>query len=419
MIHVDALRQTGLRSTEVVVGSEVTSTILGLSAAQLQQAGGSFTAQEIAQQPAIWQQLAAEFAQKETALRNWLNPLLQRPDLRIIFTGAGTSAYIGQTVVPHLINTLAHHSQRVEAVSTTDLVSHPDLYLSAEVPTLLVSFGRSGNSPESVAALQIVDARVAQSFHLMISCNAQGQLARFANHKPNCALWLLPDACHDRSFAMTSSFTGMLLATLLLFAPDAAAMQQALALSTQVLRQQAQIRQLAQTPCRRMVFLGAGCLKGIAQEEALKYLELTSGQIGSYFESPLGFRHGSKSLVDANTQIVLLKSTDPYSQQYDLDLVRELQSDGRALAIEVLDVALWQEPSDAERLLPDVWTAFPYIVYCQTLAFYKALQLGICPDNPCPGGEVNRVVQGVTIYPLPDVQASATPTVLAAARGNR
>lgn len=412
-------RQSGLRSTEVVVCSEVTSNILGLTLAQLQQAGGSDTAQEIAQQPAIWRQLAVEFSAKESALRSWLQPILQRPDLRIIFTGAGTSAYIGQTVVPHLINKLAHSGQRVEAVSTTDLVSHPDLYLCAEVPTLLVSFGRSGNSPESVAALQVVDARVAQSFHLMISCNAQGQLARFANHKPNCALWLLPDACHDRSFAMTSSFTGMLLATLLLFAPDSAAMQQAVSLSEQVLRQHEQIRQMAQTPCRRMVFLGAGCLKGIAQEAALKYLELTSGRIGSYFESPLGFRHGPKSLVDADTQIVVLKSTDPYSQQYDLDLVRELRTDGQALAIAVLDATLWNSPSPSELNLSDVWTAFPYIVYCQTLAFYKALQLGICPDNPCPGGEVNRVVQGVTIYPLPEVNLTATTAVMTAARGNR
>ncbi len=410
-----------------MVCSEVTSTMLGLSAAQLQQAGASFTAQEISQQPAIWQQLAAEFAYKETMLRSWLQPLLQLPDLRIIFTGAGTSAYIGQTVVPHLINKLPMTGQRVEAVSTTDLVSHPELYLTPELPTLLVSFGRSGNSPESVAALQVVDARVAQSFHLMISCNSQGQLATFAKGKTNCALWLLPDACHDRSFAMTSSFTGMLLATLLLFAPDRSAMQRAVSLSELVLQQHEPIRQLAQSSCRRIVFLGAGCLKGIAQEAALKYLELTSGQIGSYFESPLGFRHGPKSLVDGQTQIVVLKSTDSYSQQYDLDLVQELHSDGRALAITVLDVAKWSAPGSCVQEIPDVWIAFPYIVYCQTLAFYKALQLGISPDNPCPGGEVNRVVQGVTIYPLPEPmpnqmasgQATKTNSASTAARGNR
>jgi tagatose-6-phosphate ketose/aldose isomerase len=405
------------RGGSVVVCADKNSTMLGLSAAQLQQAGASWTAQEISQQPAIWQQLATEFTAIEASLRSWLQPLLALPNLRIIFTGAGTSAYIGQTVVPHLINKLPLPGQRIEAISTTDLVSHPQLYLTAETPTLLVSFGRSGNSPESVAALAVVDALVAQSFHLMISCNADGQLARFAKDKANCALWLLPDACHDRSFAMTSSFTGMLLATLLLFAPDVQAFQQATLLSEQVLLQHQSIRQLAQTPCRRIVFLGAGCLKGIAQEAALKYLELTSGQIGSYYESPLGFRHGPKSLVDGQTHIVLLKSCDAYSRLYDQDLRQELQANGRAQAITELDIADWATLPDSA--MTDVWSAFPYIVYCQTLAFYKALQLGVTPDNPCPGGEVNRVVQGVTIYPLPETAAIARDVVLTAARGNR
>ena len=30
----------------------------------------------------------------------------------------------------------------------------------------------------------------------------------------------------------------------------------------------------------------------------------------------------------------------------------------------------------------------------------ESMQADITPDNPCPTGEVNRVVQGVTLYPL-------------------
>ena len=88
------------------------------------------------------------------------------------------------------------------------------------------------------------------------------------------------------------------------------------------------------------------------------------------------------------------------------------------LAITVLDVALWSANGNSTPEISDVWTAFPYIVYCQTLAFYKALQLGISPDNPCPGGEVNRVVQGVTIYPLPEVETSPTKVGWSVVRGN-
>jgi tagatose-6-phosphate ketose/aldose isomerase len=35
------------------------------------------------------------------------------------------------------------------------------------------------------------------------------------------------------------------------------------------------------------------------------------------------------------------------------------------------------------------------------LAFESSLALGLTPDNPCPTGEVNRVVKGVTIYRYP------------------
>ena len=40
-----------------------------------------------------------------------------------------------------------------------------------------------------------------------------------------------------------------------------------------------------------------------------------------------------------------------------------------------------------------------YILFAQTLAVLKSLSLDITPDNPCPTGEVNRVVKGVTLYP--------------------
>ncbi|MFB5208154.1 hypothetical protein ABGA94_20515, partial [Stenotrophomonas sp. 3diitr2024] len=38
----------------------------------------------------------------------------------------------------------------------TSLLTHPALYLQRDRPTLLVSFGRSGSSPESVAAVERV-----------------------------------------------------------------------------------------------------------------------------------------------------------------------------------------------------------------------------------------------------------------------
>ena len=64
------------------------------------------------------------------------------------FTGAGTSQYVGDTVVPYL---RAHGDTQAfsfESIGTTDIVAKPEDYLIKDEPTLLVSFARSGNSPK-------------------------------------------------------------------------------------------------------------------------------------------------------------------------------------------------------------------------------------------------------------------------------
>lgn len=57
---------------------------------------------------------------------------------------------------------------------------------------------------------------------------------------------------------------------------------------------------------------------------------LTDGRVVSIGESPLGFRHGPKTIVNGSTLVVTLLSNDAYTRQYDLDLLRELRSDGVA-----------------------------------------------------------------------------------------
>jgi tagatose-6-phosphate ketose/aldose isomerase len=369
---------------------------LQLCTTELEQAGGYWTAREIQQQPDLWRQVKQEHQQKQRALQDFLQPLLAKTDLRIILTGAGTSAYIGAALAAFVQQQLPFATQKVEAISTTDLVSHPSLYLDARLPTLLVSYGRSGNSPESVAAVELADQLVPQVQHLMITCNAEGKLASYAKrHSDHSAVYQLPEQSHDQSFAMTSSFSSMYLATLLTFAKEHSAFEQACSLAENVLQHKLpEIKTQAEQPCQRMVFLGSGPLKAIAQEAALKYLELTAGLVISSFESPLGFRHGPKSLINSETQILLLQSSDPYSSLYDQDLLAELQRDDLALNSAVLSETLL----GGSNTLPDVWLTLPFIIWCQALAFYKALQLKVSPDNPCPGGQVNRVVQGVTLY---------------------
>ena len=49
--------------------------------------------------------------------------------------------------------------------------------------------------------------------------------------------------------------------------------------------------------------------------------------------------------------------------------------------------------------MENIMLGLDFIMFAQTLAVMKSLSMGITPDNPCPTGEVNRVVKGVILYP--------------------
>ena len=208
--------------------SAVTTTILGVDQAAWHSAGGATTAREIAQQPSVWPDIAALLTAQRPALDAFLAPLLARSNLRIVLTGAGTSAFIGECLAPAMLGL----GIRAEAVPTTDLVSGPACFLQPEVPTLLVSFARSGGSPESVAAVTLADQLLNEVHHLVITCNPDGELHRMAQDRANAFVLLLPDATHDRGFAMTTSFTSMLLAAALAFKVVAATDVGAIAAAT-------------------------------------------------------------------------------------------------------------------------------------------------------------------------------------------
>jgi tagatose-6-phosphate ketose/aldose isomerase len=217
----------------------------------------------------------------------------------------------------------------------------------------------------------------------------------------------MPERTNDVGFAMTSSLTSMLLSCLLLLGPAQADDGQTLARAAQyVIDSKAEIRTLAQTKRQRFVYLGSGPLQGLARESALKLLELTAGEVVTYYDSPLGFRHGPKSVLDADTLVVVYLSTDPHTRLYDLDIVAEIRSQLGQDAVTVLST----EPIPADlgpavvvpglAGLDDALVAVPYLVFAQYLALFTSLEYAKTPDDPFPSGEVSRVVKGVTIHPM-------------------
>ncbi len=370
-------------------------TILGYSETELKVKNAYWTAYEIAQQPHVWKKLEKYISEKRETIDEWLSEPFSDPHCRIILTGAGTSAYIGESIAPYLSKKL---SKPVEAISTTNIVAAPDEYLFKDRTTLVISYARSGNSPESVATCKLCDQLIKNVFHLIITCNKDGELATKDDNRDNRYVLLMPEETNDKSFAMTSSFTSMLLSTACIFKLEKNIYPKSMSLSEKILSPDLlkKINTLSHQQFNRVVFLGKGGLSGIAREAALKMLELNNGDIDCYFESPLGFRHGPKLIINNNTLVVVLKSSAKYSQQYDNDLIDEILADKQTDHI----VDLMEFLECAETDIDDLWLTLPYILFCQILAFNKSLSLSHTPDNPCPTGEANRVVQGVKIYPF-------------------
>lgn len=358
--------------------------------------GGNDTAAEIAHQPSMWRELAQVLAASQKDIEAFLGGCLQNPKQRVILTGAGSSAYIGEIAADHLNALLPCE---VRAVATTSLLTHSELYLDADVPTLLVSFARSGNSPESVAAVTLARSVVRELRCLNITCNASGQLAVQAPQDGTAYNLLMPAGSCDRAFAMTSSFTCMLLAVLCVLSPGwpLGRLAGLGALGEQALYTWSQtVAAVGQRRVDRVVYLGSGPLEALAKEAALKVLELTTGRVIAMANTPLGFRHGPKAVLDSQTMVIMFRSSKPLARRYEQDLLDELERE------QVVGCCLTVGPqADLTLEVPgwaDAWLAPLWLLVAQQFALHQSALLKLRPDSPFVGGTLNRVVQGVTIY---------------------
>ena len=385
--------------------------MLNYSREQLVDLGAEITTREIHQQPQVWQVAFDAYRAHQTEIEDFIDSIDGKYDyVKVIFTGAGTSAYVGDTLIPYLRSIYDEQKWNFNSVATTDIVANPLTHLRKDVPTVLVSFARSGNSPESVATVDLAKQLVDELYQVTITCAAEGKLAHQAHGDERNLLLLQPSPSNDAGFAMTSSFTSMMLTALLVFDKSELAVKEEkvaslIALSQQTLDRVDEIQDLVNLDFNRVIYLGAGPFFGLAHEAQLKILELTAGQVATMYESPVGFRHGPKSLVNEQTIVLVFGSTDPYTKQYDLDLVREVAGDEIARKVILLTdkaegLAQVEEVEMPSKLLDDVYRTFPYIIYGQLFALLTSLKVKNRPDTPSPTGTVNRVVQGVVIHPF-------------------
>lgn len=393
---------------------KVISKLLGLEISKLEDCSGLNTAKEIIQQPDTWRESVKNLIKNKIEIKSFIDSFLSKKEFRIILTGAGTSAFAGEVCEPYLTSLL---NKRVEAIATTDLVASPKSYFIKDIPTLLVSFARSGNSPESVHAVNLASQLVDDLYQIVITCNENGKLAKNTVNDEKSLLLLMPPQTNDLGFAMTSSFTTMVLNAMVVFNIDnienfsSDVDKLSNSVNDFIEDNIEKVTSLANKDFERIVYLGSSTSKGIARESALKVLELTAGKVNASYDTPLGFRHGPKSVVDDETVSVIYISNDEYTRKYDLDLAKEMlahkkndkvvivgdniEEDILNKADYVFNVENINYTVENEVLLP-----LQQIIFGQMLSFLKSVNLGITPDNPCPTGEVNRVVQGVILHEL-------------------
>lgn len=371
--------------------------------------GGINTAKEICSQPNLWKKTYIKLLEEKDQVSKFLKKVLEKDCTNVILTGAGSSAFIGETLVG---NFQKKWGISCRAISTTDIVTHPENYFIKSKPTLLISFARSGESPESAATLNIANEYCDDLYQFNITCNEDGELAKDTGNE-NSYVFLLPEETNDRSLAMTSSFSSMLLAGLLILDINKIEQMESLIKKLQDFGNYIldecllSLKKIAELNYERMVFLGSGPLFGVAHESHLKVQEMSDGKIICKFDSFLGFRHGPKAIVNDSTVVVYLFSNNAGAKRYELDLVRSVD----ATAAGEKSVAIGngydekefnfdfriQLPKETDDIPEDFLSVF-YILPAQIIAFYKSLSLGLSPDSPSKSSSISRVVQGVKIY---------------------
>jgi D-galactosamine 6-phosphate deaminase/isomerase len=342
---------------------------------------GKLTRQEIFQQPETWPETARRV---RDAAAGAMPPA--------VLTGAGTSAYAGIAVEPAWVGSAA--------VATTELFLDFDEALASR--NLVVSFARSGNSPESVAVVEKIHRARPEVRHIAITANPEGALAR----RPEVEAIVLDPRTNDRSLVMTSSFSNLVLGGLCLARPDetARALPALCAAGSEILEKHETVaRAMAVEAASRVVILASRPLFGVAREACLKILEMTAGQIVPLVETYLGLRHGPLSFLRQDSVVVCVLSSDPRLRRYELDLVEELRRKklGRRIALGAVaanDGLFEHVVHTAASSLPDYLRTPAEIVFAQLLSYHLSLRLGLDPDSPSPSGVINRVVQGVRIY---------------------
>jgi tagatose-6-phosphate ketose/aldose isomerase len=298
------------------------------------------------------------------------------------------------------------------AVASTDLLPNMEAYLVPGRRYLWISFSRSGDSPEGVAVLERALSLYPSVAHVVVTCNAKARMAALCEGLERACVVVLDDAVNDRSLAMTSSFTNMIvmgqcLANAWSLDEYKPVLHELVDAGRELLLSAAKVAESAAgRGFGRICFIGGGALTSVAKESALKVLEMTAGQVKTMSETVLGLRHGPMAALDAETLFVCFVDGDERRAQYAKDLLQEIgakQVVGERIAVGPRALEAEVAPRCERYLALEVGVADVYrpaldVIFGQLLGLYCSVAHGMQPDSPSPGGVIHRVVQKFRIY---------------------
>jgi glutamine---fructose-6-phosphate transaminase (isomerizing) len=343
----------------------------------------SSTWNEILSQGTVWQSVLSQLDRDSTTERILGN---NSRGASWLFVGCGTSFYLAQAAASSWTITTGEFAR---AVPASEIVLYPQLLKINGSQSRAVVISRSGRTSEAIRAAQVLkrDLRVRT---IGITCAENSELAA------QCDSMIVVNAADEKSTVMTRSFTSMLISLQYLAAKQAGDATFLADLTTMADRFPSRLASIAKQmetfvashSFDDYVFLGQGPFYGLAQEAALKVMEMSCAY--SQFFHTLEFRHGPKSIVSPKTCLTFFLSANGHKDEMEvLGEMSELGGVTLAIHNQASGAGAVQKIAPEATLeiqldLPvgELASLAPYIVPGQLMGFFNGIGKGLNPDEP-------------------------------------
>jgi glucosamine--fructose-6-phosphate aminotransferase (isomerizing) len=304
--------------------------------------------------------------------------LIGRSDARMLFTSCGSPYFLGLATATLWREKLG---MEVAVAPSSDVMLFPHATLPGDGDPFLMSATRSGETTETVRALETFSVR-SSGRAIVIGCRPGSTLEEMADVPitiPEAYEDVIPQTRSFGSMYLASQYTAALLAgdgelaNSLEHMPDI--------LPDLLYRWESEIRSLAEEDWDSAVFLGGGPLYGIATEASLKLIEMSLTKATSYHT--LEVRHGPRSVVDERTLVIGLGSRR--GARHENQVLAELSRGSRVIKLapdgdmsrngNILEIGVGPEE------VPEHALGMLYLPLLQLLAYHRAVHRGVDPDE--------------------------------------